>query len=217
MKKIMLVALITMFTFVGKAYAEMSYGVSLALTEINASGTETEGTEQTNADADNSVVVPSLFAEYAIGNLSIGLDYVPLAADVSKNTKTRNDVETSVSGTAAAVTTSRTNKAQAELENHTTLYVNYMWNDMYYLKGGMAFVTLNTTESLGTGSVYGNEDIYAGVFGIGAKSDNHRFELLYTDYEDISITSSTTRTDVSPNNKIEADLDTVAFKYSYAF
>ena len=80
----MLVALITMFTFVGKAYAEMSYGVSLALTEINASGTETEGTEQTNADADNSVVVPSLFAEYAIGNLSIGLDYVPLAADVSK-------------------------------------------------------------------------------------------------------------------------------------
>ena len=153
----------------------------------------------------------------SIGNLSIGLDYVPLAADVSKNTKTRNDVETSVSGTAAAVTTSRTNKAQAELENHTTLYVNYMWNDMYYLKGGMAFVTLNTTESLGTGSVYGNEDIYAGVIGIGAKSDNHRFELLYTDYEDISITSSTTRTDVSPNNKIEADLDTIAFKYSYAF
>ena len=148
MKKIMLVALITMFTFVGKAYAEMSYGVSLALTEINASGTETEGTEQTNADADNSVVVPSLFAEYAIGNLSIGLDYVPLAADVSKNTKTRNDVETSVSGTAAAVTTSRTNKAQVELENHTTLYLNYMYNDMYYLKAGMAFVTLNTTESL---------------------------------------------------------------------
>ena len=92
-----------------------------------------------------------------------------------------------------------------------------MWNDMYYLKGGMAFVTLNTTESLGTGSVYGNEDIHAGVFGIGAKSDNHRFELLYTDYEDISITSSTTRTDVSPNNKIEADLDTVAFKYFTRF
>ena len=45
--------------------------------------------QTTSADADNSVVVPSLFAEYAIGNLSIGLDYVPLAADVSKNTKTR--------------------------------------------------------------------------------------------------------------------------------
>ena len=64
--------------------------------------------------------------------------------------------------------------------------------------------------------MYGNEDIYASVFGIGAKSDNHRFELLYTDYEDISITSSTTRTD-EPNNKIEADLDTVAFKYLTRF
>ncbi len=218
MKKTMLVVLITMFTFLGKAYAEMSYGVSLAFTEINASGTETEGTEQTNADVDNSVIVPSLFAEYAMtDSLSIGLDFIPLSADVSDSTKTRNDTETSVSGTADETTTARTNKAQAELENHTTLYVNYMWNDMYYVKAGMAFVTLNTTESLGTGSKYGNEDIYAGVFGIGAKSDNHRFELLYTDYEDISLTSSVARTDVTVNNKIEADLDTVMFKYSYAF
>ena len=59
--------------------------------------------------------------------------------------------------------------------------------------------------------------MYGGVIGLGAKSDNHRFELVYTDYEDISLTSSTARAGVSPNNKIDADLDTVAFKYSYAF
>ena len=38
MKKTLLVIMITMLTFVGKAYAEMSYGVSLALTKINADG-----------------------------------------------------------------------------------------------------------------------------------------------------------------------------------
>ena len=78
-------------------------------------------------------------------------------------------------------------------------------------------VTLDTTESLGTGSQYGNEDIYGGVFGLGASSGNSRFELLYTDYEDISLTSSVARSGVTTNNLIEADLDTLQFKYSYAF
>ena len=210
--------LITMFAFVGKAYSEMSYGVSLAVTEINASGNELEGGETTTADVDNTVAVPSIFVEYAYSDqISVGLDYIPVSADVTKNTKTRKDTETSVSGTAAATSTARTQQAQAEIENHTTLYVNYGLTDSIYLKGGVAFVTLNTLESLGTGSKYGNTDIYGGVIGLGAKSDNHRFELVYTDYEDISLTSSVARTGVSPNNKIEADLDTVAFKYSYAF
>ena len=78
-------------------------------------------------------------------------------------------------------------------------------------------VTLNTKDSLDTGSKYGNEDVFGGVFGIGAKTDNHRFELIYTDYEDISLTSSVARTGVTTNNTIDADLDTLAFKYSYAF
>ena len=45
MKKTLLVIMISMLTFVGKSYAEMAYGVSLALTQINASGSETEGGE----------------------------------------------------------------------------------------------------------------------------------------------------------------------------
>ena len=39
----------------------------------------------------------------------------------------------------------------------------------------------------------------------------------YTDYEDISLTSSVARTGVTTNNKIDADLDTVALRVSYAF
>ena len=49
------------------------------------------------------------------------------------------------------------------------------------------------------------------------QQDNHRFEVVYTDYEDISLTSTVARTGVTNNNKIEADLDTVALKYSYVF
>lgn len=218
MKKLLLVITISMLTFVGKSYAEMSYGVSLAFTKINADGTETEGGEKNNGGADNKVFIPSLFAEYAYSDtVSIGLDYIPLKADVSDKTKSRTDTETSVTGNVLGTTTSRSQKAQAELENHLTLYANYSLNETYFVKAGVAFVELNTGESLGTGSQYGNEDIYGGVFGIGAKSDNHRFELIYTDYEDISLKSSVARTGVTTNNTIDADLDTLAFKYSYAF
>ena len=162
--------------------------------------------------------IPSLFAEYAYSDtVSIGLDYIPLKADVSEKTKKRTDVETSVTGSAASTTTSRSQSAQAELSNHITLYANYMISDTYFVKAGVAFVELNTEETLGTGSKYGNEDIYGGVIGLGAKSGNSRFELVYTDYEDVSLTSTVERTGVTTNNKIDADLDTLAFKYSYAF
>ena len=86
-----------------------------------------------------------------------------------------------------------------------------------YLKGGVAQVTLNTNESLGTGSKYGEEDIMGYVIGFGVDSGNWRTELTYTDYEDISLTSSVARTGVTTNNKIDADLDTVALRVSYAF
>ena len=218
MKKTILVLMISMLTFVGKAYAEMTYGVSAALTKIEASGTETEGGEKTNASAQNTVIVPSLFAEYSYSDtVSIGLDFIPLKADVSSKTKSRTDIETSVSGTATATTTSRTNKAQAELRNHLTAYGNFMVGDALFIKAGVAFVELNAQESLGTGSKYGSEDIFGGVIGLGLKQGNGRLELVYTDYEDIALTSSVARSGVSTNNKIDADLDTIHLKYSYSF
>lgn len=218
MKKIILVTMIAMLTFVGKAYAEFSYGASVAITKINASGTETEGGEVTEGEADNVLPIPSIFLEYGYSDtISIGLDYIPLEADVSDKTKSRSDTERSVTGTTTTTSTARTNQVQAVLKNHTTLYANYNLTEAAYLKVGAAFVSLETEDSLGTGSAYGNEDIYGGVFGLGFQEGSHRFEVLYTDYEDISLTSSTARAGVTSNNKIDADLDTMAFKYSYVF
>ena len=209
---------IIVLTFSSASYAEMKYGVSGALTFIEADGTETEGGEKNSGDAENIVVIPSLFAEYAYSDtISLGIDYIPLKADVSDKTQKRSDTETSVTGTTTTTSTSRSQSAQAELENHITLYANYNLDNGLYLKGGVAHVTLNTEESLGTGSKYGNEDILGYLVGFGIESGNWRTELTYTDYEDISLTSSVARTGVTTNNKIDADLDTVALRVSYAF
>ena len=111
-----------MLTLVGKAYAETSFGISGAVTKISADGTETEGGETNNGSADNTVIIPSVFVEYAYSDtLSVGLDLIPFKADVSDKAKSRTDTETSVTGTATVTSTSRTQNAQAELENHLTL------------------------------------------------------------------------------------------------
>ena len=218
MKKIITLTFALMIAFATQSYAEMRYGISAAITEIDASGTETEGGEKTNGSADNSVLIPSVFAEYVYSDqLSIGLDYIPMTADVSNKSKNRSDVETSVTSNTKSTTTNREQKANASLKNHLTLYGNYKLSDTLYLKAGIAAVTLETDESLGTGSKYGNEDVFGGVIGFGMEQDGFRVELAYTDYEDISLTSSVARAGVTTNNKIDADLDTVALKLSYLF
>jgi len=219
MKKInILVIALIMLAFTSTSQAEMKYGVSAGLTKIQASGSEVEGGETNKTDVKNTVVIPSIFAEYKFSDsLSFGLDVIPMSADVRSSAVSETKTETSVSGTVTTVATSRTQKAQAELSNHVTLYTNYTLTEGLYLKAGVAHVTVETNESLGTGSQYDDADIYGGVIGFGTESDNLRIELLYTDYEEISLNSKVARTDVTINNKITADIDTLALKVGYVF
>ena len=157
MKKLITLTLAIMLGFVSSSFAEMKFGVSAALTKIEANGSEKEDNETNTGSADNTVVIPSLFVEYAFSDtLAIGVDYIPMSADVSDKTKKRTDVETSVTGTKTQTTTSRAQSAQAELKNHVTLYANYGLTDSTYFKAGVAMVSLETDESLATGSTYGN-------------------------------------------------------------
>ncbi len=218
MKKLLILVTVSSMLFVSNLFAaEFKFGVSAALTQIEADGSETEGGETNNGSADNLVIIPSLFVESAGDRFSLGLDYIPFKADVSSKTKKTTKTETSVSGTATTTSTSRTQKAQAELKDHTTIYVNTMLTDTYYLKLGYATVDLITKDSLDTGSKYGDASLDGFVFGVGQNKGNLRYEVTYTDYEDLELTSSVARTGVTTNNKIKADLDALAFRVSYAF
>ena len=206
-----------------KAFAvDMTLGVSGAIANLQAEGSETETgsqtAETTPASVSNTFATGSIFAEAQFGRLAFGVDYIPMDADVSDATHTRTDTETSVTGTKTETTTSRTQKASAEVSDHITLYANFYLNDGFYLHLGHASVDLNTTESLGTGSKYGNVSIDGIQYGFGFQmTDNFRLEAAYTDYDDVSITSSVARTGVTTNNKVSADLDTTQLKLSYHF
>tara|TARA_S200000501_G_scaffold328191_1_gene327941 strand:+ start:409 stop:1089 length:681 start_codon:yes stop_codon:yes gene_type:complete len=206
-----------------KAFAvDYTLGVSGAIVNLSAEGSETEtgavSAETHPASVSNTFATGSIFAEAQFGKLAFGVDYIPMDADVSDATHTRTDTETSTTGEDAEVTTARTQTAAAEVSDHITLYANYYFNDSIYLHLGYASVDVSTNESLDTGSKYGNVNIDGIQYGLGIQmTDNFRLEASYTDYDDVSITSSVARTGVTTNNKISADLDTTQVKLSYHF
>ena len=220
MKNIKALTLAFLLSIFGSSYAlaEYTVGFTGSMAMIDATGSETEGGEQTTGgEASNEVGVLSVFAEYnnIMGTaFSVGLDYIPGSADVSSSVKQRAD--SNVDGQSA------TNKAQAEIANHMTLYTTYGLGNGAYVKLGYVEADLNTLETLGTGSKYGNVTIDGVEFGAGVEFEAlagtvGRVELTHINYDEISIRSSTTRTNVSPNNLIEADLDVTRISGSIGY
>ena len=202
----------------------LGVGVALSAAGISTSGSETEtgsqSAETTNASVSNRVLIGSVFAEYTKGLFTVGIDYVPFDADVSNATHTRTDVETSVTSTDTETTTSRTQTAAAEITGHTTAYIEVGNN--VYLKAGYAQVTVNTKESLGTGSSYGNADLNGTLLGAGFRGGGdsglyYKLEGTYTDYDTLNLTSTVARTGVTTNNKISADLDVTQVKLGLGY
>ena len=226
MKKIAInflaVLFISALSFTKAFAAEYTMGISGAVVNLQAEGTETE-TGAVSADTDsasvsNTFATGSIFAEAKFGKLAFGVDYVPMDADVSDATHTRPELETSVTGDDDETSTSRTQTAAAEVSDHITLYANYYFTDAIYLHLGYASVDVSTNESLDTGSKYGNVNIDGIQYGLGIQmTDNLRLEANYTDYDDVKITSSVARTDVDTNNTVSADLDTTQIKLSFHF
>ena len=205
--------------------AELGYGITAAIVNLEADGSETETgsqtAETTKASVKHTFPIGSIFAEMQGDQWTLGVDYIPIDADVSDKAKSRTDTETSVTGTNTTTSTSRTNTAQAELAHHLTTYVEFKPRDSMYFKLGYIIADLNTTESLDTGSKYGNVTLNGIMYGIGVKNELNRgytkFEVTYTDYDNISITDSTGRTGVSTNNSITANLDATQIRLSYGF
>jgi hypothetical protein len=217
MKKITIILTsIMLLVFANVNAAEKRIGVSAAFTQFSSDGTETmksSGTK-TNKTHDETVVVPSIFVEVAGDNgIAIGLDFMPVEAELGSATNARTDTDTD-----DASDTAGNNKVSAELTSHTTLYLSKSVGDSgAYVKGGVAMATIDTNETLATGSVYGNEDVTGILIGLGMNRDNangtfFRSELTYTDYDDVSITGTADTDGV--RNKIDADIDAIAFRIS---
>ena len=215
MKKITTILLSFLFISFQAAKAEIGIGITGAYHMFEASGTETTRTsaEKNTGSHDEDVLVPEIFVEAVLDNGgAVGVAYIP-TRELGK--KSRSDTSTSGDGQDTG-----TYKAEAELENVIQLYADIpLLGPMLYGKVGIQHATIETLESLNSGSTYPNKDVMGYTIGLGTKGDlpygndlYYKVEATYTDFEDYEAESDST-----PANKVVADLEDTAVKVSIGY
>jgi hypothetical protein len=191
--------------------ADVQLGVGGILGLVSTDGTETEGTAADTSDRSKSIdeffAGADLFIE-AVGDNggALGISYIPFDVDLGSGSRTDSD------GDDAAENDDGTRTASAELTDFYTIYANMpMGSNGFYALLGYHFATVETTETLNESS-YGNVDIEGYQLGFGKRSDNVKYELAYSDFEDIKITATGGGT-----NSVSADADALTFRISYGF
>jgi len=183
----------------------LGIGIAGSMNTLDTSGSETQ--RQTGTVASTSVSeevdLPEMFAEYvADNNFAVGLSYIPVQ-ELGSKSRTDTDMATA------------TNTASAELDNMFMLYVEVPIYAGLYVKGGMSSVTIVTTEVLGTGSSYDDQNVMGTTLGVGYKmgfGDSGfygKIEYLETEYDGYD--------DDSAGNKVTADTETETSKISLGY
>ena len=215
MKKVIAIALSFLFISLQSVKAEVGIGITAAAHMFDVSGTETTRTsgEANPGSHSETAVVPELFIEAITENGgAFGISYIPTREMGSKSrSDTNSDGDTG------------TYKAEAELDNVVQFYADIPMSEVsgfpVYAKLGIQHATINSLESLNSGSTYPNKDVFGYTVGLGTKGDlafgnnmYYKAEATYTEFEDY-----TAESDSSPANKVTADLEDIAVKFSIGY
>ena len=214
MKKIILSSIsgAMMLVWSAVAYADVQFGFGLMVGQVETDGTETEGTAADTSTRTKSLKESfygaDLFIEHISDNFTVGLSYVPVDVNLGKGSRT------DANGSDPAENDDGTRTAEADLTDFYTLYANVpVGGNGWYGLLGFHFATVETTETLPNSS-YPNEDITGYQIGLGQRlGDNLKYELAYSDFEDISISATGGNT----GNSVDADADALTFRLSVGF
>ena len=217
-----ILAIITTFCLITTNAFAGSFGMGVAgtMASVSASGSETEdtntGTEQSvrDATAGNDFVLGSVYAEYSFGDsevFTLGIDYIPGAADVNRKTISRTD--TTADGNEAQQQDGK-RTANAELSDHITYYAELGKMNGIYGKVGFAQVDVETKDTethAGTSGLYPDKTLDAWTYGLGYKGEFgergvFKIEGFMTDYDSYSATNDSGKTSTKT---VKADLDVV--------
>ena len=218
MRKLFITTLAAVFAS-ANAYA-VSIGLSGTALYYDASGTETtKSSNQKNEKSDSGLApIPSFFIENELDTgVIVGIDVVPFSAKVADFDNARTDTDTD-----DASDTAGSNKGDVNFKNHITLYVERPVDvamDGAFMKFGLSRVTIETDETVATGSTYGDENVMGLMIGFGKKTDMGdgafiKFEGQISRYQGATFDGSADSDSV--RNKIELDdFNTVGLKVSY--
>ena len=228
MKKlnILLGILLGAFMFTSVQAGSFGLGVTGNIATVTADGSETLTNSNTgatdrsvtSATAGNEFMYGSIYAEYGFGDsemFTFGIAHVPYSADINSKTLSRVDESVTTAGSVYTAVQGGTMKANAEIDNHTTYYMELgaPGGTGLYGKIGFAQVDINVKQSVSTNAgTYPNKTLDAWTYGLGYKTgfgDNGviKVEGFMTDYDNLSVTSTS-------SNTVAANLDVVGAKLS---
>ena len=158
----------------------------------------------------------SVFAEVALdqaAGLTFGVEYAPETIELEKETR--------------VIPTGRTDSGSqiidAEVEDLLTAYVALPIGETgAYVRLGYLQATLNTQETLATGSTYANVDIEGTQLGagyMGEIGDNlfYKLEGVYNEWDNMALNGSEEGGTSGSFNKIDANITGVAARLAVGF
>jgi hypothetical protein len=176
----------------------VNIGVSGSAGIFGATAKETHtttATGSTTADSASEIAAVgygSIFLEKEFGIITVGVDYVPTPFESETAETQKYDDQTA--NPAAAAVTAVVNKVQVDLTDLTTMYVGLNVTENAYVRFGYATMDVETNETLGTGSSYGNTSLDGTVYGVGYQKDLDamfiRVEGTYMDFDGVSLTAN---------------------------
>jgi len=212
---------------------ELRAGLTGQSTAYYASVEETlkDSGKKSSEDALAAFSYMSVFGEVAFDSamgISVGIEFSPDSITIDKADRVIQNANVSAAqGRDGSKTGTDTHLAtqdiQAEVKDLTLVYVGIPVMDTgLTLKAGYHMSTLQTKETLATGSTYKDEDLEGmsiGVYYDGAITDNlfYRVEGAYQEFDDIKVTGSEVGGTAASFNTITAELGGVAAKASIGF
>ena len=207
MKKLILTTLSIILLPIAAYSAETRIGFTAALSFFTSDGTETTKSsgEKNSTEIEEDVIVPGIFIEKENDNgFTFGFEYNPGEAELGSGTGDNDDDETSGA-----------NKASAEVSGHMSFY-GLIPTGPGFVRLGIVRASVDTTETLATGTKYGDEDVNGFVIGYGVQRSGDgnfvRLEGTYTMYDDLTFNGSLDGDSV--RNKVDAEIDALAIKLS---
>ena len=217
MKKLVL-SIIFLLGFSTTAYANGSAGFTVSMADVKSTvkdDIDSNGTTDTTKNLSNDVTFASIFFEKALSdNMSVGVDFIPFEAEFESRSTTQSSLKAKTDGAA----TSGTNKGNADVSRHLTIYVQPQKEIRDGLKvfGTLGLVRADVeskVQSVSSTDKTVEQDLDGLKLGLGLKKETGfgfiKLEYSETDYDDISTTTSN-------NTKVTADIDTEILALSVA-
>ena len=209
------------------AFSAMAQTVSMGLTAsalyYDASGHEKmkSSGSKTNKSESGGAGFMSIFLEYTLPtDTVIGIDVIPYSNKIGDASDAKVDTDVDDLTDTAGTTT-----VDVHMANSAMIYIEQPvdipgLSDLGspYVKVGYSQMTLETDESVATGSTYGDETMNAIHVGLGMKGDLDsggfwKAGLLYGSYDGATFISSQDVDSVSNTIELE-DMETMQFRLS---